>query len=190
MKDMSSTLYPRQWIQRNRTLSYHRFVHVPTCSPPCKLYVPHKKLLHKSARFSGEVSSKQTINSASSTTLKHEALLRSLASIVRSWDQTLRFSVERTPTAPRATLRRFNTQVWVHDEGRRPTSDLSTLSASLTMACRFRNTSRSVNKGKLLSSSTSNQSGDQVRAFDLMHMWKRTNRIGHGGEQRRALNGA
>lgn len=88
------------------TLSYHLFVHVPTCSPPSRLYVPHKKLLHRSPTFSGVVSSRHTTKRASSTISRQEALFLSLARIVRSWDQIFRFSVERTPIAPRATWAR------------------------------------------------------------------------------------
>lgn len=124
------------------TLSYHRLVHVPTCSPPCRLYVPQRKLLQRSPTFSGVVSSRQMINNASSTIWRQEALWRSLESLVRSCDQILRFSVDKTPIAPRATC------------------DLSVLSASVTMACKFLNTSRSVSTGRLSSSSTSNQSID------------------------------
>lgn len=91
--------------QASFTLSYHRFVHVPTCSPPSRLYVPHKKLWHRSPIVSGEVSSKHMTKRASSTISRHDELWRSVASAVRSLDQTLRFSVDRTPIAPRATYK-------------------------------------------------------------------------------------
>jgi hypothetical protein len=94
---------PTQPSETEPTLSYHRFVQVPTCSPPCKLYVPHRKLLHRSPTVSGVVSSRHTTKSASSMISRQEALFLSLESVVRSWDQILRFSVERTPIAPRAT---------------------------------------------------------------------------------------
>ena len=126
--------------QPKQTLSYHLFVHVPTCAPSWRLYVPHKKLLHNSARPCGLTSSKHTINKALSTISRHDLLCLSEASVCRNPDQILRFSVDRTPMAPRAT------------------SEMGTLSASLRMAWRLRSTSRSVRMGREDSSRTSNQS--------------------------------
>ena len=133
------------WQKKGRekfkqTLSYHRFVQVPTCSPSCRLYVPQRKLLHSSARPCGLASSKHTTNRALSTISRHDLLCLSEASECRNPDQILRFSVDRTPMAPRAT------------------SEIGTLSASLRIAWRLRSTSRSVRIGSEDSSRTSNQS--------------------------------
>ena len=121
-------------------MSYHRLAQVPTCSPFSRLYVPHKKLLQRSAKLSGAASSKQTMNNALSTICKQEALFLSFWSKLRKEDHILRFSVERRPIARRAA-----SCLWV-------------LSASRTIACRFRKTSRSVKSGRLSSSRASNQS--------------------------------
>lgn len=85
------------------SLSYQRFVHVPTWVPFFRSYVPHKKFAHKSARFSGAASSKHTTNRALSTTSKHDSLFLLVMSALRRLDQILRFSVDSTPIAFRAT---------------------------------------------------------------------------------------
>jgi hypothetical protein len=142
-------------------LSYHLFVHVPTCTPACKSYVPHRKLLHKSAKLVGVVSSKQTINRASSTICKQEALWRSFAKLVRREDQVLRFSVDSTPIAFRATYDMghvSNHKPTCRAEVKMHTSMTGVLSASCTMACILRRISRSVNRGLFSSSNASNQS--------------------------------
>ena len=65
--------------------------------------MPHKKLSHSSARLSGEASSRQTTKSALSTTSRHCSLFLLLMSAFLRLDQILRFSVESTPMALRAT---------------------------------------------------------------------------------------
>jgi len=123
------------------TLSYHRFVQVPTCTPPTRRYVPHKKFPQSSPRSSGAASSRHTTNSARSTTWRHAALRRSRERVQRKLDHTFRFSVVSTPSAFLAT------------------SAVGSLSASATIACKLRRTSRSVRRGQSCPSRTSNQSG-------------------------------
>jgi hypothetical protein len=130
---------------RGLTLSYHRFVHVPTCTPPARLYVPHKKLPQSSAKSSGAASSRHTTNSARSTTWRHAVLQLSCKRAPRKLDHTFRFSVVSTPSAFLAT------------------SDVGSLSASARIACKLRRTSLSVRSGKLCSSRTSNQSVGQSK---------------------------
>jgi hypothetical protein len=91
------------WIPLRRTLSYQRLVQVPTWTPLSITYVPHKNVLHMSARSMGVASSKQTMNKALSTICRHEALFLSFDRDERIDDHALRFSVERTPMAPFAT---------------------------------------------------------------------------------------
>ena len=139
------------WANRGkgvrRTLSYHRLVHVPTCTPRSSLYPPQRKFPHKDARSSGSASSRQTTNSADSTTAKLDALfLFDWISWVRSLDHTLRDSVVRMPRALAAT-----SCCWV-------------LSASLTMASRLLNSSCELSKGRFFESKQSNQSGVRMMA--------------------------
>lgn len=146
------------------TLSYHRLVHVPTWMPPFRSYVPQRKLSHSSARFSGEVSSRQTTKSALSTTSRHDSLFLFLVSALRSCDHTFRFSVESTPMAFRATFVPYSVS---NLESKRmlqaPTSCMGIWSASPTIACKFLKISRSVKTGRFSASSTSNQSaGRQI----------------------------
>ena len=55
VKSLGVVRIPVDWICKGKelTLSYHLFVQVPTCTPFLKSYVPHKKLLHSSARSAG-----------------------------------------------------------------------------------------------------------------------------------------
>ena len=139
-KDLSD-IERDKFVREFRTLSYHRFVHVPTCTPDASSYVPHKKFEHSCARSleRESSSSKHTTNNASSTTCKHPALCLSFFNFSLSALHVRLFSVLSTPTAFCATAER------------------GVRSASAMIAWRLRRISRSVKTGLLSASSTSNQ---------------------------------
>lgn len=97
-------IYPNECRKKAPTLSYHRFVHVPTCTPCCRSYVPHKKFPQSSDKSLALLSSRQTMNKAESTTARHSALfLFDLRMLFRRSDQIFRFSVVSSPMAFWAT---------------------------------------------------------------------------------------
>lgn len=90
----------RECSKKAHTLSYHRFVHVPTCTPCCRSYVPHKKFPQSSDKSLALESSRHTMNKAESTTARHSALfLFDLRMLFRRSDQIFRFSVVSRPMA-------------------------------------------------------------------------------------------
>ena len=121
---------------RHLTLSYHRLVHVPTCTPFSSLYVPHNMLLHISLAVAGLVSSKQTTKSALSIMSRQSELP---SWFIKSWRiaaHVERRSVERTPRACWAT--------WLG----------GVRAASLRIAVRLARRARSVRAGRFFESRT------------------------------------
>jgi hypothetical protein len=140
------------------TLSYHRFVQVPTCTPLFMTYVPHRNMLHMSARLFGVALSRHTMKSALSTIWRHEALFLSLDKVERNDDQIFRISVDKTPIELLATCLAVPCLSMVN-RGCGMYLCERVWSACWTMTWRLRRISRSLTIGLLSSSSkTSNQS--------------------------------
>src|SRR5712664_1738523 len=90
------------WQTMIWSLSYHRLIHVPICTPLTTSLVPQSMLAQSAEVLDGSVWSRHNTKSAVSTIFRHSALFEfsSLVRISLKPDHTFRFSVLRIPKAP------------------------------------------------------------------------------------------